>query len=82
MYLKCFLMKINNCHLRCWRQGFTLAAVRLNGVADLLEKQRWGSESNSIKASLEKSRYSIQLQISSDQAQALTFWCGGAGFEN
>jgi hypothetical protein len=28
-------------------------------------------KSNSIKASLKKSRYSIQLQISNDQAQAL-----------
>ena len=32
MYLECFLMEINNCHLCCWRQGCTLAAVRLKGV--------------------------------------------------
>ena len=50
MYLECFLMKINNCHLRCWRQGFTPAAVRLNSMADLLEKQRWGSEKQQYKS--------------------------------
>jgi hypothetical protein len=29
-----------------------------------------------------KSRYSIQLQISKDQAQALASQCGGGDFEN
>jgi hypothetical protein len=43
-------MKINNCHLRCWRQDFTPAAVRLNGVTELLEKQRWGSEKQQYKS--------------------------------
>lgn len=53
MYLECFLMEINNCHLRCWRQGFTPAAVRLN-VADLLEKQRWDSEKQQYKSCFEE----------------------------
>ena len=34
------------------------------------------------KLLLGKSRYSVQLQISKDQAQALASRCGGAGFEN
>ena len=75
-------MKINNCHLPCWRQGFTSAIVRLKSVAGLLEKQGETVKGNSIKASLKKSSYSIQLQISNDQAQALSSQCGGAGFEN
>ena len=48
--LECFLMKNNNCHLRCWRQGCTPAAVRLTSVADLLEKQRWDSEKQQYKS--------------------------------
>jgi hypothetical protein len=39
-------------------------------------------KSNSIKAALNKSRYSIQLQISNNQAQALSSQCWGAGLEN
>jgi hypothetical protein len=39
-------------------------------------------KSNSIKASLWKPRYFIQLQISNNQTQALASRCGGAGFEN
>jgi hypothetical protein len=39
-------------------------------------------KSNSIKAALKMSKYSIQLQISNNQAQALSSQCGGAGFEN
>jgi hypothetical protein len=50
MYLECFLMKINNCHLRFWRRGFICAAVRLNSLAGLLEKQRWGSEKQQYKS--------------------------------
>jgi hypothetical protein len=50
MYIECFLMKINNCHLRCWRSGCTPAAVRLNGMAHLLEKQRWDSEKQQYKS--------------------------------
>jgi hypothetical protein len=50
MYLEFFLMKINNCHLPCWRQGFTSAVVRLKGVAGLLEKQRWDSEKQQYKS--------------------------------
>jgi hypothetical protein len=43
-------MKDNYCHLHCWRQGFTPAAVRLKNVADLFEKQRWGSEKQQYKS--------------------------------
>jgi hypothetical protein len=50
MYLKCFFMKINNCHLRCWRQDCTPATVRLKGVADLLEKQSQDSEKQQVKS--------------------------------
>ena len=82
MYLECFLMKINNCHLHCWRQGFTSAAVRLA----CLRNKGGTVKSNSIKASLWKPRYFIQLQISNNHAQTLASRvgerCGGAGFEN
>lgn len=40
----CTRMKINNCHLHCWRQGCTSATVRLKDLDDLLEKQRWDSD--------------------------------------
>jgi hypothetical protein len=39
-------------------------------------------EKQQKKASMVKSRYFIQLQISNDQPQTLTSQCGGAGFEN
>jgi hypothetical protein len=43
-------MKINNCHLCFWGQGYRPAAVRLNSMADLLEKQRWDSEKQQYKS--------------------------------
>ena len=49
MYLECFLMKINNCHLHCWRRGCTPAAVRLT----CLRNKGGTLKSNSIKASSE-----------------------------
>jgi hypothetical protein len=51
-------------------------------LTDLLVKQIETVKSNRIKASLGKNRYYIQLQISNNQAQTLTSWCGGADFEN
>ena len=51
-------------------------------LSDLLEKQSWDCERQQYKSCFQKSRYSIQLQISKDQAQALASRCGGAGFEN
>jgi hypothetical protein len=52
-------------------------------LTDLLEKTKSRQlKNNRIKASLGKSRYSIQLQINNDQAQTLTSQCGGGGFEN
>ena len=78
MYLECFLMKINNCHLHCWRRGCTPAAVRLT----CLRNKGGTLKSNSIKASWEKSRYSTQLQISNNQAQTQSNQCGEGGLEN
>ena len=54
----------------------------LTALTDLLVKQSCDSERQKYKTSLKNSRYSIQLQISNNQPQALSFPCGGAGFEN
>jgi hypothetical protein len=52
-------------------------------LKDLLEKTKLRQlKNNRIKASLWTSRYSIQLQISNDQAQTLASRCGAGGFEN
>ena len=51
MYLECFFMKINNCHLCCWRPGYTPAAVSLRGVVNW---STWKTKSRQWKATVQK----------------------------